>query len=100
MAGLVRDADAIQQSIAPLDFGSLAERVCGCSLEQLARDFPAVQEQARPFFCLDLSYAHVLLTRGFKIPDNSTVTLVKKVQYRGELIEAAWPLGAAINLLG
>ena len=97
---LVRDADAIQQSIAPLDFGSLAERVCGCSLEQLARDFPAVQEQARPFFCLDLSYAHVLLTRGFKIPDNSTVTLVKKVQYRGELIEAAWPLGAAINLLG
>lgn len=33
----------------------------------------------RPFFCLDLSYAHTLLTKGFKIPDDASITLVKKV---------------------
>lgn len=59
-----------------------------------------VQEAHRPFFCLDLSYAHTLLTHGFKIPESTTITLVKRVQYKKEQIEAAWPLGAAINLLG
>ena len=38
-----------------------------------------VQEIHRPFFCLDLSYAHTLLTEGFDIPETTTVTLVKKV---------------------
>lgn len=40
---------------------------------------PQVQEAHRPFFCLDLSYAHTLLTKGFKIPESTTITLVKKV---------------------
>ena len=33
-------------------------------------------EELRPFFCLDLSYAHTLLTKGFKIPDDAQITLV------------------------
>lgn len=40
---------------------------------------PQVQDVHRPFFCLDLSYAHTLLTKGFKIPDDASITLVKKV---------------------
>lgn len=64
-------------------------------------NFPSqMAEELRPFFCLDLSYAHTLLTRGFKIPEDAQITLVKRVEYNGDLIEAAWPLGAAINVLG
>jgi apyrase len=48
---------------------------------------------------MDLSFMHTLLTKGFKIPESKRVTLVKRVKYRGNEVEAAWPLGAAINML-
>ena len=70
----------------------LAARRPGCCPPQLP-------EEVRPFFCLDLSYAHMLLTKGFKLNEESTITLVKKVEYNGDAVEAAWPLGAAINTL-
>ena len=52
-----------------------------------------------PYLCLDLSFLHTLLTEGFKIQEGREVTLVKRVKYQSQEIEAAWPLGAAINLL-
>ena len=58
-----------------------------------------VDEQQAPFLCLDLAFQHTLLTAGFHIPDTTPVTLVKRVKYQGKPVEAAWPLGAAINLL-
>jgi apyrase len=86
--------------VAPREFGALAERACSTSLADLAAAFPALGEELRPFFCLDLAYAHTLLTRGFKIPEDARIHLVKRVEYNGDLVEAAWPLGAAINALG
>jgi apyrase len=58
-----------------------------------------VEKAQAPYLCLDLSFQHALLTHGFKIEAASPVTLVKRVKYLGQEIEAAWPLGAAINLL-
>lgn len=52
-----------------------------------------------PYLCLDLSFLHTLLTEGFRIQEGREVTLVKRVKYQSQEIEAAWPLGAAINLL-
>ena len=34
-----------------------------------------------------------------QVPEKAEITVVKKVLYKKEEIEAAWPLGAAINLL-
>ena len=34
-----------------------------------------------------------------QVPEKAEITVVKKVKYKKEEIEAAWPLGAAINLL-
>lgn len=48
---------------------------------------------------MDLSYMHTLLTGGFKVPEDTSVTLVKRIKYHEEEVEAAWPLGAAINML-
>ena len=49
--------------------------------------------------CLDLAYCEprALLTTGFGLEDDTAVTLVS---YRGKPVEAAWPLGAAIDALG
>ena len=58
-----------------------------------------VDEKQAPFMCLDLSFCHSLITHGFKIGADSKITLVKRIQYKKEEIEAAWPLGAAINML-
>lgn len=52
-----------------------------------------------PYLCLDLTFQHTLLTKGFKIPDSTKVSLVKRVKYKSQEVEAAWPLGVAINLL-
>ena len=35
--------------------------------------------------------------KGFDLGENDGITLVKQVKYRGQVIEAAWPLGAAID---
>ena len=52
-----------------------------------------------PYLCLDLTFQHTLLHAGFKIPDSTKVSLVKRVKYHSQEVEAAWPLGAGINLL-
>ena len=85
---------------ARADFGALAVKACATPLPDLPAAFPGVAEELRPFFCLDMAYAHALLTKGFKIEGATEITLVKKVEYNGEAVEAAWPLGAAINALG
>ena len=51
------------------------------------------------YYCHDLSYVHSLLVVGYKLDDSMEVTLVKQIVYKGQNIEAAWPLGAAINAL-
>ena len=48
---------------------------------------------------MDLSYCYKLLTEGFKVPEKAQITIVKRIKYKMEEVEAAWPLGAAINLL-
>ena len=58
-----------------------------------------VETKQAPFLCLDLAFQYTMLKEGFRLPENSPFTLVKKVKYRDQEIEAAWPLGAAINLM-
>jgi apyrase len=58
-----------------------------------------VSEALRPFLCMDLAFQHELLIAGFRIPDDQEITLVKQIKFGDQLVEAAWPLGAAINLL-
>jgi hypothetical protein len=40
-----------------------------------------------------------LLAQGFGLSEEASVTLVKKVLYAGTPIEAAWPLGLAVDAL-
>ncbi|KFM27824.1 Apyrase [Auxenochlorella protothecoides] len=99
-AGLVPETAAIEARVKPAEFKKLADKACSAKLADLGTLFPNVQEAARPFFCMDLCYVHTLLLEGFRVPEETEVTIVKKVQYKKEQVEAAWPLGAAINSLG
>lgn len=99
-AGLIKDESARHVIVSPGHFKKAAKHACSLDVVSLEVNYPKVPDTQRPFFCLDLTYAHTLLTQGFKIPEGMEVTIVKQVQYKGEYVEAAWPLGAAINLLG
>lgn len=99
-AHIIDDPNAIEQALTPARFADLAKQVCGKDDDEIKATFPKVAEKDRPFFCLDLVYLHQLLTVGFKIPEHTTVTVVKKVRHKSGDIEVAWALGAAINLLG
>ena len=98
-AGLVDDDVASQAVLKPQYFEEVAKKACPLRMDELKNVFPRVVETHRPYFCLDLTYAHTLLVNGFKIPNHKEIVLVKRVEYEGRLVEAAWPLGAAINTL-
>jgi apyrase len=72
--------------------------VCGKDASDVAKKF-GLSEAHAPYFCLDLSFCHTVLTQGFDLPEGSALNLVKQVKYNGAPIEAAWPLGAAIDEL-
>lgn len=56
---------------------SLGGVIASCPLPPLPAPPLQMADELRPFFCLDLSYAHTLLTKGFKIPDDAQITLVR-----------------------
>jgi apyrase len=99
-AGIVEDAQAIEWETSPADFARRAAAACGKDAEGVRRAFRGrVGHEAAPYFCLDLSFCHTVLTQGFDLPESAPIRLVKQVMYKGQPIEAAWPLGAAIAAL-
>jgi hypothetical protein len=61
--------------------------------------FESVEEKDAAFLCTDLTYIVALLEKGFEKNDWKSVRLVKQVEYRGQNVEVAWALGAALNAL-
>lgn len=82
--GLVPETAAIEARVKPAEFKKLADKACSAKLADLGTLFPNVQEAARPFFCMDLCYVHTLLLEGFRVPEETEVTIVKKVGGGGE----------------
>lgn len=97
-AGLV-DPGEPSGTTTPGEILKVAEKACEMTVDKVAVEYKDVDAKDAPYYCHDLSYAHSLLTVGYKIHDEDVVTLVKQVEYNGQLTEAAWPLGAAINAL-
>jgi len=97
-AGLV-DATKPNGMTTPKAILGAAKKACALSTTDVMATFEGIEEKDAPYYCHDLSYTHSLLTVGYKLQDAKPVTLVKQVEYKGQNIEAAWPLGAAINAL-
>ncbi|PKI77313.1 apyrase 2-like [Punica granatum] len=86
-------------TVRPAEFEEAAKRACQTKLEDAKSVYPHVEEDNRPYLCMDLVYQYTLLVDGFGIDPWQKITLVKKVKYRNAFVEAAWPLGSAIEAI-
>ncbi|KAA8519064.1 hypothetical protein F0562_016162 [Nyssa sinensis] len=96
-AGFVDPTVAVAK-VRPVDFEDAAKRACETRLEGAKSTYPRVEEDNLPYICMDLVYQFTLLVDGFALDPWQEITLVKKVKYQNSLVEAAWPLGSAIEV--
>lgn len=64
------------------DFAKRAAAACGKDVPELTRAFASLPPAQAPFFCLDLSFCHTVLTQGFDLMEDAAITLVKQVRGR------------------
>ncbi|CAG7879525.1 unnamed protein product [Brassica rapa] len=84
-------------TVRPIDFEKAAKKACSMKMDEGKSKFPRVEEDNFPYLCMDLVYQYTLLVDGFGLEPSQTITLVKKVKYGEHAVEAAWPLGSAIE---
>ncbi|MBA0861602.1 hypothetical protein Goshw_029449 [Gossypium schwendimanii] len=95
-AGFIKAADPVA-TVQPHSFAEAAKRACGTKYADIKATYPAVDVSNQAYLCLDLVYQYTLLVDGFGLDPYQDITLVKKVKFRNSLVEAAWPLGSAIE---
>ncbi|GAA0173840.1 nucleotide phosphatase [Lithospermum erythrorhizon] len=95
-AGIV-DPSLDVAKVRPVNYKDVARRACSSGLEDAKSIFPRVEQDNLPYLCMDLAYQYTLLVDGFGLDPQQEITLVKKVKYQNSLVEAAWPLGSAIE---
>ncbi|RLN41074.1 hypothetical protein C2845_PM01G13900 [Panicum miliaceum] len=96
-AGFV-NPNAATAKVKPSDFEENARRVCKLNVKDAQATYPDVSEENIPYLCIDLVYQYTLLVDGFGVDPYQDITLVKKVPYGDSHVEAAWPLGSAIEV--
>ncbi|XP_052173953.1 apyrase 2-like [Diospyros lotus] len=97
-AGFV-DPNVPVAKVRPVDFENEAKRACETKLDDAKSIYPNVGDENLPYLCMDLVYQYTLLVDGFGLDPWQEITLVKKVKYQNYLVEAAWPLGSAIEVV-
>ncbi|KAG0460913.1 hypothetical protein HPP92_021210 [Vanilla planifolia] len=84
--------------VKPADFEEAAKRACKLNVDEAKAIYTNVADDNLPYLCMDLVYQFTLLIDGFGLEPWQDITLVKKVKYHDSLVEAAWPLGSAIEV--
>ncbi|MED6192511.1 Apyrase 2, partial [Stylosanthes scabra] len=70
-------------------FEDAAKRACQTQLKETKSAYQGVEEGNLPYLCMDLAYQYTLVVVGFGLNPRQEIILVKKVQYRDVLVEAA-----------
>ncbi|CAO2152534.1 unnamed protein product [Urochloa humidicola] len=105
LASHVRIIDGKEPSAmaAPAKFKKVASRACRLDVKDHAKIieliYPKVEKANVPYLCMDLTYQYRLLVDGFGLDPEKKITFVSKVKHGEYYIEAAWPLGTAIDTL-
>ena len=93
--------DAIDGELTIDEIEDAAKLACDTMGDEseILTTFEGVEEKDAAFLCADLTYIVALLEKGFEKNDWKSVRLVKQIEYRGQNVEVAWALGAALNAL-
>ncbi|XP_076915918.1 apyrase 2-like [Bidens hawaiensis] len=83
--------------VRPRDFKLAAKRACKTKLKDAGSAYPAADTPNLPYICMDLVYQYTLLVDGFGREPWKPITLAVRIKYQDALVEAAWPLGSAIE---
>ncbi|XWS57819.1 hypothetical protein CRYUN_Cryun09bG0206300 [Craigia yunnanensis] len=95
-AGFVKATDPVAK-VQPNSFADAAKRACETKYADAKATYADVDESNLAYICMDLVYEYTLLVDGFGLDPYQDITLVKQVKYGNSLVEAAWPLGSAIE---
>lgn len=90
----------VQVAFKPKSLAEVGPAVCSTPDEEIKSKYPDSEDEHRTYLCLDVAYQYALLTEGFGISPNTEVQLVSKIPFNGQGIEAAWPMGDALEVLG
>ncbi|KAL2320438.1 hypothetical protein Fmac_029407 [Flemingia macrophylla] len=94
------DAKAPNAILRPVDFEIRAKRSCGLTFEDAKSAYPLLWESRVPYVCMDLSYMYALLVDGFGLDPWQEITVANKIVYqKNAAVDAAWPLGTAIEAI-
>ncbi|XP_058737691.1 nucleoside-triphosphatase-like [Vicia villosa] len=97
--GIIR-ANRPNSKIRPVDLEIAAMRACKLNVEDAASAYPALEESnIVPYVCMDLIYQHELLVHGFGLSPLQEITVGKQIEYEDAVVEAAWPLGNAVEAI-
>ncbi|CAM0144631.1 unnamed protein product [Urochloa decumbens] len=97
------DDKAPSAMAAPAKFRKIASLACRMDVKQDAKIieilYPKVEKANVPYLCMDLTYQYTLLVDGFGLDPEKKITFVSKVKHGEYYIDAAWPLGTAIETM-
>ncbi|KAJ1433198.1 Nucleoside phosphatase GDA1/CD39 [Sesbania bispinosa] len=82
-----------------VDLKTGAERACKTKFVDAKSTYPLLLDSRIPYVCMDLTYMYTLLVDGFGLDPWQEVTLADKIEYQDALVDAAWPLGNAIEAI-
>lgn len=91
------DDEATSGKTTPGAFKAAAEKICPMSFEEAKAAYPKFRASDAPYICMDLIYQYSLLVDGFGLEPTKEITVVEKVKHGEYFMEAAWPLGEAIE---
>ncbi|KAJ1433201.1 Nucleoside phosphatase GDA1/CD39 [Sesbania bispinosa] len=81
------------------DLKTEAKRACQTKFEDANSTYPLLAESRLPYVCMDLTYSYTLLVDGFGLDPFQVVTVGKEIEYQDSVVDAAWPLGTAIEAI-
>ncbi|KAG2561026.1 probable apyrase 3 [Panicum virgatum] len=91
------DSKAPSGKAAPAAFMAAAKKACRLDVKKAKVTYPDIGDMDLPYLCMDLTYTYTLLVDGFGLQPMKKITFVDKVKHGEYYIEAAWPLGTAIE---
>ncbi|KAG5588604.1 hypothetical protein H5410_049038 [Solanum commersonii] len=93
------DPKASSGKAKPIQYLNAAKIACKLKAEEVKYVFPNVDSKDIPYLCMDMIYQFSLLVDGFGLNPHREITLVHDINYKNNRVEAAWPLGCAIDIV-